>query len=155
MRCKFQTTSVSAERQAWIPEWDKRVVAVLCAVCAAAGQAFACELSRGKHSVVPNGGVELAPRPKSSAQSGVAVGSRERIEMLLAELDPASEQAADAVPGLLAALRNSETDATLRERSAAMLGRIGEPARGAVTVLIDILDRVRLSKPSVSPDGQS
>jgi len=155
MRCKFQTTSVSVELQTWIPEWDKRVVAVLCAVCAAAGQTFACELSLGKHSVVPNGGVELASRPRSSAQSGVAIGSRERIERLLAELDPASEQAADAVPVLLAALRNSETDATLRQRSAVMLGRIGEPARGAVTVLIDILERVRLSKSSVSPDGQS
>jgi len=143
------------ERQTWIPEWDKRVVAVLCVVCAAAGQTFACELSRGKHLVVPNSVVELALCPKSLAQSGVTDGSRERIEKLLAELDPASEQAADAVPVLLAALRNAETDATLRERSAAMLGRIGEPARGVVTVLIDILDRVRLPKSSVSPDDQS
>ncbi len=155
MRAKFQTTSISAERQTWIPDWDKRVVALLCAVCAVAGQTFACELSRGKHAVAPNGGVDVASRPKASTQSGVTVGSREHIEKLLAELDPASEQAADAVPVLLVALRNLETDPTLRQRSAAMLGRIGEPARGAVAVLIEILVQARLPKTSGSPHDQS
>jgi HEAT repeat protein len=155
MRAKFQTTSFSAERQTWIPDWDRLVVALLCAVCSLAGQTFACELSRGKHAVAPNGGVDVASRPKASAQPGVTVGSREHIEMLLAELDPASEQAADAVPVLLVALRNPETDPTVRQRSAAMLGRIGEPARGAVAVLIEILVQTRLPKTSSSSRDQS
>ena len=155
MRAKFQTTSISVERETWISDWTKRVVALLCAVCAVAGQTFGCELSRGKHAVAPNGEVEVASRPKTSAQSGVSVGSREHIEKLLAELGPTSDEAANAVPVLLAALRNLETDPTLRQRSAAMLGRIGEPARGAVAVLIEILVQARLPKTSGSPHDQS
>lgn len=155
MRVKFQATSISVERPARIPERGMRVVVTLCVACAAAGQAVACELSRGKHAVAPNGGVEVASRPESSAQSGATAESRTRIEMLLSELDPSSEQAADAVPVLLAALRNPETDTTLRERSAAMLGRIGEPARGAVDVLIEVLVRAQREKPATSANDQS
>jgi hypothetical protein len=102
MRGKFQATSISAERQAQIPGRGIRIVAVLCVVCAAAGVTFACEMSRGKRLDVPHGGAELAACPQGSAQSGVTAESRARIEKLLAELDPASEQAADAVPVLLA-----------------------------------------------------
>jgi HEAT repeat protein len=155
MRGKFQATSISAERHARIPERRIRIVAVLCVVCATASQTFACEMSRKKLLDVPACRAELATCPQTSIQGRATAQSRARIETLLAELDPSSEQAADAVPVLLAALRDSETDATLRERSAAMLGRIGEPARGAVAVLIEVLDRAQLAKPSDSAHGQS
>jgi len=155
MRVKFQATSISAERQARILDRGMRVVVTLCVACAAAGQTVACELSRGQHPEVLNGGAELAACSQRSTQSGVTAESRTRIETLLAELDPSSEEAADAVPVLLAALRDSEIDGTLRERSAAMLGRIGEPARGAVAVLIEILVRARIAKPGISAHDQS
>jgi HEAT repeat protein len=69
---------------------------------------------------------------------------------LLSELDPSSQQVAAAVPVLLAALRNPDTDIALRERSSAMLARIGQPARAAIPVLIDILERSEKTKSSAS-----
>lgn len=155
MRGKFQATSISVERHARIRERRIRIVAVLSVACATVSQTFACEISTQKRLVVPECRVKLAACPQTSTQGRAKAQCRACIETLLAELDPSSEQAADAVPVLLAALRDSETDATLRERSAAMLGRIGEPARGAVAVLIEVLDRAQLAKPSASAHGKS
>ena len=155
MRGNFHATSISAERHARILERGIRIVAVLCVVFAAGGETFACELSREKRLDAPDCRVEVAVCPQNSTQPGATAESRARLELLLAELDPSSEQATDAVPVLLAALRNPETDTALRERSAAMLGRIGEPARGAVVELVELLERARLTLSPASSNEQS
>lgn len=61
------------------------------------------------------------------------------VERLLANLDPTTDAAATAVPHLLAVLQNPLSDPVVRERSAKMLARIGEPARDAVPLLVQIL----------------
>lgn len=61
------------------------------------------------------------------------------IEKLLSDLDPSSKRAIAAVPSLINALRSPETPSLQRERVGTMLGRIGEPARGAVPILIGYL----------------
>lgn len=74
------------------------------------------------------------------------------IDKLLSDLDPASKRAIEAVPALINALRSPETSALLRERVGTMLGRIGEPARGAVPVLVGYLAQFK-SKTGSEPAG--
>lgn len=67
------------------------------------------------------------------------------VERLLANLDPTTDAAANAVPLLLAVLQNPASDPVVRERSAKMLARIGEPARDAIPLLVQILKAAETS----------
>jgi HEAT repeat protein len=113
----------------------------MCVVVGVARSSASSEIRQGNSATPLNQNGEVATRPRCSTAVGSASENKSDVETLLSEVDPSSSQAARAVPVLLAALRDSETDGTLRERSAAMLARIGEPARAAVPVLIEILNR--------------
>ena len=125
-----------------------RAVIFVFVVACAAGSSIASEVRQGVPDR-PAGTLDEVPsRAKCSNDVKSTSDDETRVEALLSKLDPASVQAAEAVPILLAALRDFETDSTLRERSAAMLARIGEPARAAVPILIEILER---SQQVISP----
>lgn len=129
------------KRHTRIRERVVRAVVAACVVVGVAGASISSEMRRGQPARPLSQDGEVAARLETPTDAGSAADNKARIEALLSELDPSSRQAAEAVPILLAALRDSETDATLRERSATMLARIGEPARAAVPVLIRILNR--------------
>jgi len=128
-------------RHARIRERVVRAVVAACVLVGVAGSSTSSEMRRGKPARPLSRDGEVATRLDCPADARPAADNKVEIEALLSELDPTSRQAAEAVPILLAALRDSETDATLRERSAAMLSRIREPARAAVPVLIGILEQ--------------
>lgn len=56
------------------------------------------------------------------------------------DLDFASPEIASAIPGLLAIVRDREAPWFSRRQAAVTLGRIGEPARAAIPVLVELLD---------------
>ncbi len=128
------------KRHARIRERVVRAVVAACVVVGVVSSSTSSEMRRGQPARPLSRGGEVAARLKCPADAGAAADNKAGIEALLSELDPSSRQAAEAVPMLLATLRGPETDATLRERSATMLARIGEPARAAVSVLVGILD---------------
>lgn len=140
MRGKFQTTRFPAERQ---PQIQRHVAfaVVVCVVACFAVSLMASESRRERPQRSDGKADDLAVWGTCSEVVRPVSEVDEQIEALLSKLDPSSRQAAEAVPYLLAALRDSNTDDVLRERSAAMLARIGEPARAAVPVLVEILDR--------------
>jgi HEAT repeat protein len=119
-------------------------------IIAAGDSAFASEMRRGTPVRPSDHGSEVAACVQCSTDAVSASDNAADIEKLLSELDPSSRQAAEAVRVLFAALRSPDTDAGLRERSSAMLARIGEPAHAAIPVLIEILERSAETKSSVS-----
>lgn len=141
------------KRQARIRERVVRAVVAACVVVGVVGSSTSSELRRGKPARPLRRDGEVAARLECLADGGLAAENEAEVEVLLADLDPSSSQAAEAVPTLLAALRDSNTDDALRERSAAMLARIGEPARAAIPVLIKILDRSGETISSVSGES--
>lgn len=66
-----------------------------------------------------------------------------QLEQLLTDLDPQSQKAADAVPRLIAAIQDETVSPTLRRQAGMTLGRIGEPARRAVPVLMQLAQGAR------------
>ncbi|MEX2287889.1 MAG: HEAT repeat domain-containing protein, partial [Planctomycetaceae bacterium] len=60
---------------------------------------------------------------------------RERIKLI----DPADPQSAALVPGLIALVRDRDVPQVTRRQAAHTLGRIGQPAKAAVPVLIELL----------------
>ena len=134
MRGKFQAPPINTESPAGNRGRRYGTAALLCA--AIAGFVQAAEDNAAPVSVDAAAPVSSQPGSAEDVTTGsVAVD----IEKLLANLDPTSDEAMEAVPVLLAALRNPESDSTVRERSAKLLARIGEPARHAVPTLIDLL----------------
>lgn len=112
--------------------------------------ASASELPRQQRTTKP---AIQTPRQIIETGSGLTAGEAPEtnraasIEKLLAALDRSSQQSDNAVSALISALGNTETPPSLRERIAIKLGRVGEPARAAVPVLIGIL---RNFEPAVS-----
>jgi HEAT repeat protein len=141
MRGKFQTTSMLIRRHARIRERIVRAVVVACVLVGVAESSYSSEMRRGKPARPLSQDGEVTTRLECPVDARPTADNKVEIEALLSELNPSSRQAAEAVPILLAALRDSETDAKLRERLAAMLARIGEQARAAVPVLIEILEQ--------------
>lgn len=66
--------------------------------------------------------------------------SLEQWRARLKTLDPAAPQSKEAVPGLIALIRDEDVPDMTRGQAAQTLGRIGRPARDAVPVLIELLD---------------
>jgi HEAT repeat protein len=155
MRGNFQTTRSAAARRSPIIEWRSRVLTFAWFVFGCLFLAGIAEIAINPAENSPADGAGTAVLPRVLVGEAAGVSPSTQLETLLSNLNPAGNEASGAVPVLLAALRDSEIDATLRARSAAMLGRIGEPARGAVSVLIEILEGERISKPSDSAHGQS
>lgn len=134
MRGKFQTTSILAR---WRARIIKRVLGLVVCACVVAASGRLAESS------------EMWREQTASPVQTVD------LDQLLSELDPSSQQAVEAVPILIAALRNPDTDAMLRERSSSLLARIGKPAQAAVPVLIEILERSEAVTQSATVDGKS
>ncbi|MDA1161819.1 MAG: HEAT repeat domain-containing protein [Planctomycetota bacterium] len=99
-----------------------------------------CQAYAGHHPPSSETASPADCRPAALKSSTAAAAFELEIETLLSDLDPTSKRATASVPVLLAALRTAETNSGLRGRSAMMLGRIGEPARSAVPLLIGILE---------------
>ncbi|NQV25687.1 MAG: HEAT repeat domain-containing protein [Rhodopirellula sp.] len=165
MRVKFQTTSISTNRHTRVPERVARTVVALCVVVSiiltAVESVMASGLQRGNSAPPPDREATVTTSPSSSSVTTTKPTADQaddaeppiEIERLLKELAPSSRQAAEAVPVLLAILRDTEADTSLRMRSSAMLARIGEPARAAVPVLIEILKQSEttiLSEPAIA-----
>ncbi len=127
-----------------------RSCVIFCIVSSSLNLAVAAEVRHEKSSVISMETDRQAASPKCPTAVTAKNSNAANIEKLLSDLDPTSKAAAEAVPVLLAALREPTTEASLKERSAKMLARIGEPALEAIPILIEILER-----PQPMPDTDS
>ncbi len=153
MRGKFQATSFLPERLVQMLEHALLAAVFVFFFIVASSSSKSAEVRQGvsDRSVTPVS--KATTREKCSNDVEPASHDEARVEALLSALDPTGRQASAAVPILLDSLRARQSKAGLRERSAMMLARIGEPARNAVPVLIEILDRsgkARSSEPVAS-----
>ena len=159
MRAKFQTTLRPQQqpermrRGAHTHSFVRAVVAVGFVVCVA--QSSRTSEIRQVGSARPVNAVNDVVISEPHVEKPKASPAIEaRVERLLSDLDLADRQVSEAVPILLEALRDTNVDPMLRARSATMLARIGERARVAVPVLVEILER-SLEETSRASDEQS
>ncbi len=141
MRGKFQTTSFPLERHVQMLERTLRAVVFVVFLVVAAGSSKLADVREEAHDRSVTAAKKATTEKKCSSDGDSTSSDEARVEALLATLDPTGSQASAAVPILVDTIRVPQSKAGLRERSAMMLARIGEPARKAVPVLIEILDR--------------
>lgn len=84
-----------------------------------------------------DGASALAETPAETRYDGLTLDEwRERLKHLRFD----TPEAGDAVPGLIAIIRDRDVTWHTRSQAALALGRIGEPAQQAVPVLVELLD---------------
>jgi HEAT repeat protein len=141
MRGKFQTTTFLPERHVQMSDRTLRAAVIVFVIVVAAGSSKSADVRQEAPDRSVAAANEATTGKKCSSDAEPTSNDEARVEALLATLDPTGSQASAAVPILLDTIRVPQSKAGLRERSAMMLARIGEPARKAVPVLIEILDR--------------
>lgn len=97
---------------------------------------------------------KIGPEAKASIPALALAMSDERKEVQIAATTALGQIGKDSIPALIAALKDPNKDPAVRRLAAQGLGKAGAPARGAVSVLSDILTG-RIKTPKAAKKGKN